>query len=108
MLNDRGALVETIELDEGGELSDWREADLVVAMGGPMSVRDEIEHPWLAGEKRWIAAAVRVDVPYFGVCLGAQLLAASSDAPIHTALPVSRSWPPGSSPRGLPWHGPRR
>src|SRR5215813_7687806 len=65
MLDDRGALVETIELDEGGELPDWREADLVVAMGGPMSVRDEIEHPRLAGEKRWIAATVRVGVPYF-------------------------------------------
>src|SRR5262249_12072819 len=84
MLDDRGVLVETIELDEGGELPDWREADLVVAMGGPMSVRDEIEHPRLAGEKRWIAATVRVGVPYFGVCLGAQLLAVGSDAPVYT------------------------
>ena len=84
MLNDRGASIETIELDEGGALPDWREADLVVAMGGPMSVHDEAEHPWLAGEKRWIAAAVRAGVPYFGVCLGAQLLAASLGAPVHT------------------------
>jgi GMP synthase (glutamine-hydrolysing) len=84
MLNDRGAAIETIELDEGGELPDWREVDLVVAMGGPMSVHDETEHPWLAGEKRWIAEAVRVGVPYFGVCLGAQLLAASLGAPVHT------------------------
>ena len=49
VLNDRGAAIETIELDEGGELPDWREVDLVVAMGGPMSVHDEAEHPWLAG-----------------------------------------------------------
>jgi GMP synthase-like glutamine amidotransferase len=84
VLADRGAAIETIELDEGGELPDWREADLVVAMGGPMSVHDEAEHPWLAGEKRWIAAAVRAGVPYFGVCLGAQLLAASLGAPVHT------------------------
>jgi GMP synthase-like glutamine amidotransferase len=55
-------LVETIELDEGGELPDWREADLVVAMGGPMSAHDEIEHPRLAGEKRWIAAAVQASI----------------------------------------------
>src|SRR5215471_10230649 len=84
LLNERGVAIETIELDEGGELPDWREVDLVLAMGGPMSVHDEDEHPWLAGEKRWIAAAVRAGVPYLGVCLGAQLLAASLGAPVHT------------------------
>ena len=121
MLNDRGASIETIELDEGGELPDWREADLVVAMGGPMSVHDEAEHPWLAGEKRWIAAAVRAGVPYFGVCLGAQLLAASLGAPVYTGetpevgvLPVAVSAAAGGDPvlgvlgaqvPALQWHG---
>jgi GMP synthase (glutamine-hydrolysing) len=84
LLNDRGVAIETIELDEGGHLPDWREVDLVLAMGGPMGVYDEAEHPWLAGEKRWIAEAVRARVPYFGVCLGAQLLAASLGAPVST------------------------
>ena len=84
MLTTHGIAIETIELDEGGELPDWREVDLVLAMGGPMGAHDEAEHPWLAVEKRWIAAAVRAGVPYFGVCLGAQLLAASLGAPVHT------------------------
>ena len=84
VLTTRSIAIETIELDEGGELPDWREVDLVLAMGGPMGVHDEAEHPWLAVEKRWIAAAVRAGVPYFGVCLGAQLLAASLGAPVHT------------------------
>lgn len=76
--------IETAELDEGDSLPDWRDVDLVVVMGGPMGVYDEAEHPWLAGEKRWIAAAVRAGVPYFGVCLGAQLLAASLGARVRT------------------------
>jgi len=121
VLNDRGAAIETIELDEGGELPDWREVDLVVAMGGPMSVHDEAEHPWLAGEKRWIAAAVRAGVPYFGVCLGAQLLAASLGAPVYTGespevgvLPVAVAAPAAGDPvlgvlgeqfLALQWHG---
>jgi GMP synthase (glutamine-hydrolysing) len=83
MLTDRGIAIATIELDEGGELPGWREVDLVLAMGGPMGVHDQAEHPWLAAEKRWIATAVRAGVPYFGVCLGAQLLAASLGAPVH-------------------------
>src|SRR5690348_12500374 len=80
MLADRGIAIETIELDEGGSLPDWREADLLVAMGGPMGAYDEAANAWLAAEKRWIAAAVRAGTPYFGVCLGAQLLAASLGA----------------------------
>jgi GMP synthase (glutamine-hydrolysing) len=83
VLERRGIGIETVELDEGGVLPDWRAADLLVVMGGPMGAYDEAEHPWLAGEKRWIAAAVRAGKPYFGVCLGAQLLAASLGAEVR-------------------------
>jgi len=82
-LRDRGFAVETVELDEGGRLPDWREASLVLAMGGPMGAYDEAAYPWLAGEKRWIAAAVRAGTPFLGVCLGAQLLAASLGAEVR-------------------------
>jgi GMP synthase (glutamine-hydrolysing) len=84
ILTDRGMAIEVIELDDGGSLPDWREVDLVLAMGGPMGVHDGAEPAWLADEKRWIAAAVQAGVPYFGVCLGAQLLAASLGAKVRT------------------------
>jgi len=82
MLTDRGIGIDVVELDDGDDLPGWPEVELVLAMGGPMSVHDEAEHAWLAGEKRWIADAVRAGVPYFGVCLGAQLLAASLGAQV--------------------------
>jgi GMP synthase (glutamine-hydrolysing) len=88
VLRRNGIAIETVELDEGGELPDWREVDLAVVMGGPMGAHEEAQHPWLAGEKRWIASAVHAGLPYFGVCLGAQLLAASLGAPVG----------PGSAP----------
>lgn len=84
VLGRHGITVDTVELDEGDELPDWRDRDLVVVMGGPMGVNDEAAHPWLAAEKRWIEAAVRAGTPYFGVCLGAQLLAASLGAQVRT------------------------
>ena len=84
VLRQHDIAIETVELDEGGPLPDWREPDLVIAMGGPMGVNDESEHAWLAGEKQWIAQAVRSGVPFFGVCLGAQLLAASLGAEVRT------------------------
>ncbi|MGD9824942.1 type 1 glutamine amidotransferase [Desulfobacter sp.] len=51
--------------------------DLLVVMGGPMSVNDESEHPWLVGEKEFIKSAVTAGKPVLGICLGAQLIAAA-------------------------------
>jgi GMP synthase (glutamine-hydrolysing) len=77
VLRERGATIERVELDEGAPLPDWRDFDAIVAMGGPMSVNDEEELPWLRPEKELIANAVRAGVPFFGACLGVQLLAVS-------------------------------
>jgi len=121
MLAARGIAIDTFELDEGCGLPDWHEADIVLAMGGPMGTYDEDDHPWLAAEKRWIAGAVRSGTPYFGVCLGAQLLAASLGADVHPGdrpevgvLPVEVTGPGRADPvfsllgarfPALQWHG---
>jgi GMP synthase (glutamine-hydrolysing) len=83
VLLERGATIHRVELDEGDPLPDWREFDLIVAMGGPMSVNDEDEHPWLVAEKRLIREAVEAGVGYWGACLGVQLLAASLGARVY-------------------------
>ncbi|MEL5848048.1 MAG: type 1 glutamine amidotransferase [Candidatus Igneacidithiobacillus chanchocoensis] len=46
----------------------------LILMGGPMSVHDEAEHPWLQAEKRLIALAAEQQCPILGHCLGAQLI----------------------------------
>jgi len=71
-----------VRLDEGEELPGWRAYAGIVAMGGSMGVYDEHAHPWLGPEKRLIGEAVRAGTPYWGVCLGAQLLAASLGASV--------------------------
>jgi GMP synthase (glutamine-hydrolysing) len=52
------------------------EVGLLVIMGGPMNVYEELKYPWLTAEKRFIAEAISLGRPILGVCLGAQLLAA--------------------------------
>jgi GMP synthase (glutamine-hydrolysing) len=65
------------------ELPDWRPYAGIVAMGGAMGAYEDALHPWLGPEKRLIAEAVAAGKPYWGVCLGAQLLAASLGARVE-------------------------
>jgi len=83
VLRERGATLHRVEVDAGDELPDWRELDAIVAMGGPMSANDDAELPWLRDEKELVAAAVRAGTPFWGVCLGLQLLAASLGARVY-------------------------
>lgn len=121
LLRARGICIDTVEIDEGDELPDWQDVDLVVAMGGPMGAYDQAGHPWLAGEMQWIAGAVRGGKPYLGVCLGAQLLAASLGGKVSTGplpevgvLPVTLTAEGQADPvfsaldesfPALQWHG---
>ena len=83
VLRGRGAALTRVEVDAGDELPDWREFSAIVAMGGPMSANDDDTLPWLADEKALIADAVRAGMPFWGVCLGVQLLAASLGARVY-------------------------
>ena len=89
VLRERGATLLRVELDEGESLpSSLAGIDAIVAMGGPMSVNDERDHPWLVAEKALIAEAVRGGMPFWGSCLGVQLLASSLGASVvRGALP---------------------
>ena len=87
-----------VQLDEGDPLPDWRDFAAIIAMGGPMGALDDARCPWLRAERVLIHDAVRAGTPFWGVCLGAQLLAASLGAHVHPGpapevgmLPVSRT-----------------
>ena len=83
VLRERDVELHRVELDEGEALPDWRGFDAIVAMGGPMSAMDDAELPWLTDEKRLIGEAVHAGGPFWGVCLGVQLLAASLGARVY-------------------------
>ena len=82
VLRERGLPFVRVELDEG-EAPDWRRFNGILVMGGPMGTGDEHEHPWLRYEKEMVAEAVGAGIPYWGTCLGAQLLAAALGAKVY-------------------------
>ena len=82
-MGDWDVALHRVEIDEGEPLPDWRRFAGIVAMGGPMGAYEDERLPWLATEKQLIADAVRAGTPFWGVCLGSQLLAASLGARVY-------------------------
>jgi GMP synthase - Glutamine amidotransferase domain len=96
------------------------EVDWVIIMGGPMSVNDEQEFPWLVAEKQFVKQCIEKGKVVLGICLGAQLIASSMGAKIYHNSQKEIGWFPihkasnlksqvfNNQPEELPvfhWHG---
>jgi GMP synthase-like glutamine amidotransferase len=93
-LEKRGISLSFTRLYRGDKLPEPEGIELLVVMGGPMSVNDEALHPWLAAEKRFIREAVLGEARVLGVCLGAQLIASALDAWVHANKEKEIGWFP--------------
>jgi GMP synthase-like glutamine amidotransferase len=71
-----GILPSALRIFEGQQIPRLDGFDLMFVLGGAQNTWQEDEHPWLAAEKamirEWVWDRAK---PYFGVCLGHQLLA---------------------------------
>ncbi|MDO9316676.1 MAG: gamma-glutamyl-gamma-aminobutyrate hydrolase family protein [Gammaproteobacteria bacterium] len=91
-LHARQAHVTTTRFYEHDALPALNDVDLLIIMGGPMSVNDEATLPWLHDEKRFIAEAIAASKAVFGVCLGAQLIASALGARVYPGLQKEIGW----------------
>lgn len=104
---------------ESPNLPDPKAIDLLIIMGGPMSVNDEEKYPWLIAEKKFIREVIEAGTPVLGICLGAQLIASAMGSKVYPNLekeigwfPITRVLPSVSSLFTFPstlhvfhWHG---
>ena len=74
---------EYIRLYDTNEVPRLSSATRLVFLGGPMSVNDENEFPWLAQEKDLIRRSVKNGQNVLGICLGAQLIASAYGAKVY-------------------------
>ncbi len=66
----------------------------LVVMGGPQSVYEQAQYPFLTNEIRLIESALKLDKPILGVCLGSQLLAAALGARVYPGPQKEIGWHP--------------
>jgi len=64
-----------IRLWAGEELPDLDTVRMLVVMGGPMGVHDDVLYPWLSREKQFVSRIIAQGGTVLGICLGAQLIA---------------------------------
>jgi GMP synthase (glutamine-hydrolysing) len=76
LLRQRGFEVRYLEagIDDFAAV-DLAAVDLLVVLGGPISVEDEDRFPWLVDEVALIRQRLDAQRPLLGICLGAQLMA---------------------------------
>lgn len=73
-------------------LPDIDEVDLLIIMGGTMSVNDEANYPWLKLEKRWLRRYLSAGKPAIGLCLGGQLIANALGASVSRNQHQELGW----------------
>lgn len=61
----------------GEPLPPLEETAAVIVLGGAMCANDDQRHPFLVSVKGFIGETVARGIPYLGICLGGQLLAAA-------------------------------
>lgn len=115
----RGAQTTSTRFFAGDRLPAPAALDLLVVLGGPMSVNDEREYPWLAAEKAFIRSCIDAGTAVLGICLGAQLIASAMGARVFPNATKEIGWfavhglsPGGDGVFGFPpvfdafhWHG---
>jgi GMP synthase-like glutamine amidotransferase len=82
-LGENGYAISASRLFACEKLPAAQKVDFLIVLGGPMSVNDEQQHPWLAEEKRFIGEMVATGKPVLGICLGAQLIASAMGARVY-------------------------
>jgi len=117
----RGHALSDVRVYAGDPLPDQDAFDMLVIMGGPMSVNDKQVHPWLQAEEAHVRVSIDGGKTVIGICLGAQLIASALGARVYRAEHKEIGWWPvqrsddvpgthafGEIPAGIHafhWHG---
>ena len=90
----RGAFVATTRLFAHEPFPALDSLDVLVILGGPMSVNDEARFEWLRREKAFVRRVIENGKKVLGICLGAQLIASVLGARVYPGRGREIGWFP--------------
>jgi GMP synthase-like glutamine amidotransferase len=87
-----GHTLERWQVPDGGALDPAGAYDAVMVFGGSMHPDQDDHFHWLAHEESFLQDVLAAEVPVFGVCLGAQMLARAAGASVGPAREAEIGW----------------
>lgn len=79
----KGIITKTIDLEKGDKFPETvDQIKALIVLGGPMNVYEEDKYAFLVDENIFIKKVLDQEIPYLGICLGAQLLAKATGAQV--------------------------
>jgi GMP synthase-like glutamine amidotransferase len=90
----KGYEITSTQFYKNSQLPDYQKIDLLIIMGGPMSVNDEAKYPWLVAEKQFIRNCIEAGKSVLGICLGSQLIANAMGASVYRNHEKEIGWFP--------------
>lgn len=89
----QGWVLKTIELELGDKLPDnFYNIEAIISLGGPMNVYEEKKYSFLKEEGEFVRKALDHNLPFLGICLGAQILAKATNARVRKAAQKEIGW----------------
>ncbi len=90
----KGHQLSSTKFYENEQLPEFSDFDWLIVMGGPMGVYDDEKYAWLNSEKEFIRKCIQAGKTVLGICLGAQLIAASLGAKVYPNREKEIGWFP--------------
>ncbi|MEP6756871.1 MAG: type 1 glutamine amidotransferase [Chthonomonadales bacterium] len=91
---ERNHAVQVVHPYAGESLPEVHSFDMLILLGGPMSVHDEASLPWLVDEKRLTKDALESKRLVVGICFGSQILAEALGGKVFSNEDKEIGWHP--------------
>lgn len=81
-----------IDLSKGEEIPDTKAFDILIMLGGPMSVNEEDIYPYIKKEEELTREFIDRDKGVLGICLGSQIIAKALGSRVYKGKQKEIGW----------------